>query len=77
MSFDLIQAGHEARRIAVQRELVRWPLRDQLGQALVQHGEEEEWSWDLVASIEQGEAWLCILYPDYMHDLAKQLLSLG
>ena len=68
MSFDLIQAGHEAQRNATQRKLV---------QALVQHGEEEEWSWDLVAGIEQGEAWLCILYPDYMHDLARQLISIG
>lgn len=63
--------------------LLRWKanrrqrIREQLVQALVEHNGDERHSRDLVARIEQRQAWLFILYPDRMHDMVTMLLSIG
>ena len=63
--------------------LLRWKarrrqrIREQLVQALIEHNGDEKHSRDLVARIEQRRAWLCILYPDRMHDMVTLLLSIG
>lgn len=58
-------------------EAVRDGAREQLVQALIQHTGNETHSRDLVARIEQRQAWLFILYPDHMHDMVGMLLSIG
>jgi len=51
--------------------------RELLAQASIDHTGHEEHSRDLVNRIEQRKAWLFILYPDYMHDLASRLASIS
>ncbi len=58
-------------------EAGREVAREQLVQALIQHTGDESHSRDLVGRIERREAWLFILYPDYMHDMVDMLFSIG
>lgn len=66
--------GSDLKRAVIVERLM---VREQLVQALVSRNGHESYSRDLVAKIERREAFLWILYPDYMHDLAARLTSIG